>query len=180
MPVFLSGESHGQRTLGGCSPRGHRAGHNWVANTSISPLKEWRKFCTVLKFALDYNFISIFSTLKSLTFWRNIVNILVLILYLTCSFLRIWISFTMIPEQSQRLKIHTRLLCWISEVRWNKIWFYLQLNTNRLSWVNLFIWFFQNPLRHRQGKPDVLQSMGSQSPAGLTEQQRLCITTHRH
>ena len=128
--------AHGQRTLGGCSPRGHRAGHNWVANTSISPLKEWRKFCTVLKFALDYNFISIFSTLKSLTFWRNIVSILVLILYLTCSFLRIWISFTMIPEQSQRLKIHTRLLCWIPEVRWNKIWFYLQLNTNRLSWVN--------------------------------------------
>ena len=91
-PVFLSGELHGQRTLVGCSPWGHSVGHNWVINTCISPLKKWRKFCTALKFALDYNFISIFSTLKSLTFWRNIAHILVLILYLTCSFLRIWTS----------------------------------------------------------------------------------------
>ena len=26
-PVFLPGESHGQRSLEGCSPRGHRVGH---------------------------------------------------------------------------------------------------------------------------------------------------------
>ena len=30
IPVFLPGESHGQRGLGGCSPRGHRVRHNWV------------------------------------------------------------------------------------------------------------------------------------------------------
>ena len=28
-PVFLSGESHGQRRLGGYSPWGHRVGHDW-------------------------------------------------------------------------------------------------------------------------------------------------------
>ena len=27
-PVFLSGESHGQRSLAGCSPWGHRVGHD--------------------------------------------------------------------------------------------------------------------------------------------------------
>ena len=26
-PVFLPGESHGQRSLSGCSPWGHRVGH---------------------------------------------------------------------------------------------------------------------------------------------------------
>ena len=29
-PVFLPGESHGQRSLAGCSPWGHRVGHNWA------------------------------------------------------------------------------------------------------------------------------------------------------
>ena len=28
-PVFLSGQSHGQRSLAGYSPRGHRVGHDW-------------------------------------------------------------------------------------------------------------------------------------------------------
>jgi len=28
-PVFLPGESHGQRSLAGYSPWGHRVGHNW-------------------------------------------------------------------------------------------------------------------------------------------------------
>ena len=32
-PVFLPGESHGQRTLVGYSPQGHRVGHDWVTNT---------------------------------------------------------------------------------------------------------------------------------------------------
>ena len=29
-PVFLSGESHGQRSLEGCSARGRRVRHDWV------------------------------------------------------------------------------------------------------------------------------------------------------
>ena len=32
-PVFLPGEFHGQRSLDGYSPWGHRVGHNWVTNT---------------------------------------------------------------------------------------------------------------------------------------------------
>ena len=31
-PVFLSGEFHGQRSLTGYSPWGHRVRHNWVTN----------------------------------------------------------------------------------------------------------------------------------------------------
>ena len=33
MPVFLSGESHGQRSLVGCSPRGRKVRHDWATNT---------------------------------------------------------------------------------------------------------------------------------------------------
>ena len=33
-PVFLPGESHGQRSLAGYSSWGHRVGHNWVANSN--------------------------------------------------------------------------------------------------------------------------------------------------
>ena len=38
-PAFLPGESHGQRSLAGYSPRGHRVGHDWATNThfSLSP-----------------------------------------------------------------------------------------------------------------------------------------------
>ena len=32
-PVFLPGEFHGQRSLVGCIPWGHRAGHDWATNT---------------------------------------------------------------------------------------------------------------------------------------------------
>ena len=31
-PVFLPGESHGQRSLAGYSPWGHRVGHSWAAD----------------------------------------------------------------------------------------------------------------------------------------------------
>ena len=34
-PVFLPGESHGQRSLAGYSPWGHRAGYNWVTKHSM-------------------------------------------------------------------------------------------------------------------------------------------------
>ena len=33
IPVFLPGEFHGQKTLTGYSPLGHRVGHDWVTNT---------------------------------------------------------------------------------------------------------------------------------------------------
>ena len=29
-PVFLPGKSHGQRSLAGYSPQGHRVGHDWA------------------------------------------------------------------------------------------------------------------------------------------------------
>ena len=29
-PVFLPGKSNGQRSLAGCSPQGHRVGHDWA------------------------------------------------------------------------------------------------------------------------------------------------------
>ena len=32
-PVFLPGEFHGQRSLGGYSPWGSRVGHEWLTNT---------------------------------------------------------------------------------------------------------------------------------------------------
>ena len=32
-PALLPGESHGQRSLTGYSPWGHRVGHNWATNT---------------------------------------------------------------------------------------------------------------------------------------------------
>ena len=34
-PVFLPGEIHGQRSLVGYSPWGHRVGHDWATNTFI-------------------------------------------------------------------------------------------------------------------------------------------------
>ena len=33
-PIFLPGESHGQRSLMGYSPWGQRVGHNWMTNTT--------------------------------------------------------------------------------------------------------------------------------------------------
>ena len=41
-PVFLPGESHGQRSLAGYSPWGHwRVGHNWVSMQSDSQMECW-------------------------------------------------------------------------------------------------------------------------------------------
>ena len=34
-PVFLPGESHGQRSLVGYSPWGHKVGHDWAHSTSL-------------------------------------------------------------------------------------------------------------------------------------------------
>ena len=39
-PVFLPGESHGQRTLVGPSPWGHRVGHNWNDFARTHKLKQ--------------------------------------------------------------------------------------------------------------------------------------------
>ena len=36
-PVFLPGESHGQKILAGCSTGSQRVRHNWVTNTFILP-----------------------------------------------------------------------------------------------------------------------------------------------
>ena len=37
-PVLLPGKSHGWRSLVGCSPQGHRVGHNWATALSLSLL----------------------------------------------------------------------------------------------------------------------------------------------
>ena len=37
-PIFLPGESHGQRSLAGYSPRGHKIWHDWVTNTLLGGL----------------------------------------------------------------------------------------------------------------------------------------------
>ena len=36
IPVFLPGQSHGQGSLEGCSPWGHRVGHDWVPKQQVS------------------------------------------------------------------------------------------------------------------------------------------------
>ena len=64
-PVFLPGESHGQRSLVGYSPWGHSVRYDWVTNTSsyswqkvkqfvshifLSPTKGMRKIYSIYKF----------------------------------------------------------------------------------------------------------------------------------
>ena len=64
-PVFLTGESHGQRSLVGYSPWGCRVRYDWVTNTSthswqkvkqfmshifLSPTKRIRKIYSIYKF----------------------------------------------------------------------------------------------------------------------------------
>ena len=43
-PAFLPGESHGQRSLVGCSPWGHRVRHNWATTRpSLCKMIPWRR-----------------------------------------------------------------------------------------------------------------------------------------
>ena len=44
-PVFLPGESHGQRSLAGCSPWGRRVGHNWVSIQRSFHMYAWVCVC---------------------------------------------------------------------------------------------------------------------------------------
>ena len=52
-PVFLRGQSHGQRSLAGCSPWGHkRVRHNLVTKQQpqqIVALPGWGSFCCAAK-----------------------------------------------------------------------------------------------------------------------------------
>ena len=50
-PVFLPGESHGQRSLAGHGPWGRKAGHNWAINTTIQGTE---------KEAIPYSFLEIY------------------------------------------------------------------------------------------------------------------------
>ena len=45
-PEFLPGESHGQRSLVGCSPQGHRVGHEWSNLTHTREKCHWEKKLT--------------------------------------------------------------------------------------------------------------------------------------
>ena len=42
-PVFLPGKSHGRRSLVGCSPWGHRVGHDWATSLSLFTFVHWRR-----------------------------------------------------------------------------------------------------------------------------------------
>ena len=42
-PGFLPGESHGQRSLAGHSPWGHRVGHDWATSLSLLTFLHWRR-----------------------------------------------------------------------------------------------------------------------------------------
>ena len=47
-PIFLPGESHGQRSLAGYSPQGHRVGHDWATSLSLSLLLRYIYLCYIL------------------------------------------------------------------------------------------------------------------------------------
>ena len=42
-PVLLPGKSHGQRSLGGCSPWGHTVRHDWATSLSLLTFMHWRR-----------------------------------------------------------------------------------------------------------------------------------------
>ena len=42
-PVLLPGKSHGRRSLVGCSPWGHRVGHDWATSLSLFTFMHWRR-----------------------------------------------------------------------------------------------------------------------------------------
>ena len=42
-PVLLPGESHGWRSLGGCSPWGRWVGHDWATSLSLFTFMHWRR-----------------------------------------------------------------------------------------------------------------------------------------
>ena len=50
-PVFLPGESHGQTSMTGYSPWGHRVGHDWV-HFNVSERSAWFSWTLVIKFFL--------------------------------------------------------------------------------------------------------------------------------
>ena len=50
-PVLLPGESHGQRSLVGCSPWGCRVRHNWATSLSLFTFTHWRRKCNPLQYS---------------------------------------------------------------------------------------------------------------------------------
>ena len=42
-PVLLPGESHGRRSLVGCSPWGRWVGHDWATSLSLFTFMHWRR-----------------------------------------------------------------------------------------------------------------------------------------
>ena len=82
-PVFLPGEFHGQRSLVGYSPWGHRVGHNWVTFTF---------FLSLFNQCFAYKHLHSFQTL--LVTDRAIVNTVLsiyvlLVVYLWNRFLKV-------------------------------------------------------------------------------------------
>ena len=66
-PVSLPGESHGQRNLAGCSPRGHRVRHDWVTEHACMHhlLKNFFYFYTIFNGYFPYCFtIQFFQNIR--------------------------------------------------------------------------------------------------------------------
>jgi len=66
-PVSLPGESHGQRNLAGCSPRGHRVRHNWVTEHACMHhlFKNFFNFYTIFNGYFPYCFtIQFFQNIR--------------------------------------------------------------------------------------------------------------------
>ena len=63
-PVFLPGESHGQRSLVGYSPRGRRVGHDWATSRSLfflpcHPASSGKMWLSAwIMFSVIYSFVS--------------------------------------------------------------------------------------------------------------------------
>ena len=53
----VAGESHGQRSLAGCSPWGHRVGHDWATNTLMIERLENTKLKVAARFFLCVEYI---------------------------------------------------------------------------------------------------------------------------
>ena len=72
-PVFLPGESHGQRNLVSYSPWGWRVGHDWVTkhSTAIAIVLRKRQLCEaqVWIFLLKLSFCALCTKSFSVVFW---------------------------------------------------------------------------------------------------------------
>ena len=86
-PVFLPGESHGWRSLVGCSPRGYRVGHDW---NNLAHVMVWARkhFLKILNWETNMCYVPLISSYFSSPH-NNIFSTFIhcFILHLTFSYL---------------------------------------------------------------------------------------------